>query len=159
MITVSICSVVKSITRRRTQPSIASTTSHHHLNRYLRGDKLPPRWLWEQVKDSIVTSPDEYLLFDDTVADKNYSCAIELVCRKSSGNAHAIIKGIGIVTCVDVNPDTEQFWIIDYRIFDKAGDGKSKLDHMREMFNHTREHKQVPFRIGLMDSQVAPRDP
>ncbi|MDQ3252954.1 MAG: transposase [Acidobacteriota bacterium] len=131
--------------------------SHDHLNRYLRGDKLTPRLLWEQVKDTIVTSPTGYLLFDDTVADKNYSFAIELVRRQYSGNAHAIIKGIGIVTCVYVNPETAQFWLIDYRIFDKAGDGKSKLDHMREMFDHTREHKQVAFRTVLMDSWYATR--
>jgi hypothetical protein len=131
--------------------------SHDHLNRYLRGDKLTPRLLWEQVKDSIIASPDGYLLFDDTVADKNYSFAIELVRRQYSGNAHAIIKGIGIVTCVYVNPVTAQFWIIDYRIFDKAGDGKTKLDHLREMFDHTREHKRLPFRTVLMDSWYATR--
>ena len=123
-----------------------------HLNRYLRGDKLTPRLLWEQVKDTISTAPDGYLLFDDTVADKNYSFAIELVRRQYSGNAHGIIKGIGIVTCVYVNAETEQFWIIDYRIFDKAGNGKSKLDHVREMFDHASEHKRLPFRTVLMDS-------
>ena len=32
-----------------------------------------------------------------------------------------------MVTCVYVNPDTEQHWIVDYRIFDPDGDGKSKL--------------------------------
>ncbi len=131
--------------------------SHDRLNRFLRGDKLTPRLLWEQVKNSIVTSPNGYLLFDDTVADKNYSFAIELVRRQYSGNAHGIIKGIGIVTCVYVNPETEQFWIIDYRIFDKAGDGKTKLDHVREMFDHAREHKQVPFGTVLMDSWYATR--
>jgi hypothetical protein len=52
---------------------------------------------------------------------------------------------------------TEQFWIIDYRIFDKAGDGKSKLDHVREMFDHTCEHKHLPFRTVLMDSWYATR--
>jgi hypothetical protein len=80
--------------------------SHDQLNRYLGGDKLTPRLLWEQVKTSIVTSPDGYLLFDDTVADKNYSFAIELVRRQYSGNVHGIIKGIGIVTCAYVNPET-----------------------------------------------------
>ena len=35
--------------------------SHDRLNRYLRNDKLRPRLVWEQVKDSIVTSPDGYL--------------------------------------------------------------------------------------------------
>jgi len=131
--------------------------SHDHLNRFLRGDKLTPRLLWEQVKDTIVTAPTGYLLFDDTVADKNYSFAIELVRRQYSGNAHAIIKGIGIVTCIYVKPATEQFRIIDYRIFDKGGDGKSKLDHIREMFDHTRAHKQLEFRTVLMDSWYATR--
>ncbi len=131
--------------------------SHDHLNRYLRGDKLTPRLVWEQVKGSIVTSPAGYVLFDDTVADKNYSFAIELVRRQYSGNTKSIIKGIGIVTCAYVNPETEQFWIIDYRIFDKGGDGLSKLDHVREMFDHTREHKHLPFRTVLMDSWYATR--
>jgi hypothetical protein len=27
-----------------------------------------------------------------------------------------------------------QFWVIDYRIFDPDGDGLTKLDHLREMF-------------------------
>lgn len=131
--------------------------SHDQLNRFLRGDKLTPRLLWEQVKDSIVTSTDGYLLFDDTVADKNYSFAIELVRRQYSGNTKSIIKGIGIVTCVYVNPETDQFWIVDYRIFDKAGDGRSKLDHLRAMFDHTREQKQLPFRTVLMDCWYATR--
>jgi len=131
--------------------------SHDHLNRYLGGDKLRPRLLWEQVKDSIVTSPNGYLLLDDTVADKNYSFAIELVRRQYSGNTKSIIKGIGIVTCVYVNAATNQFWIIDYRIFDKDGDGKTKLDHVREMFDHAREHKRLPFGTVLMDSWYATR--
>jgi hypothetical protein len=87
--------------------------SHDRLNRYLRADKLRPRLVWEQVKDSSVASPDAYLLFDDTVADKNYSHSIELVRRQYSGNTHSLIKGVGIVTCVYVNPETEQCWLID----------------------------------------------
>src|SRR5215216_6095542 len=73
--------------------------SHDRLNRYLGGDKLTPRLLWEQVKDTITTSPDGYLLFDDTVADKNYSFSIESVRRQYSGNTKSLTKGIGIVTC------------------------------------------------------------
>jgi len=131
--------------------------SHDQLNRFLRGDKLTPRLLWEQVKDTIVTTPCGYLLFDDTVADKNYAFSIELVRRQYSGNTKSIIKGIGIVTCVYVNPETEQFWVIDYRIFDPAGDGKTKLSHVREMFDHAIEHIQLEFRTVLMDSWYATR--
>ncbi len=50
-----------------------------------------------------------YLIFDDAVLDKSYSQCIELVRRQWSGNAKAVIKGIGVVACVDVNPETDQF--------------------------------------------------
>ena len=132
--------------------------SHDQLNRFLRNDKLKPRLVWEQVKDSIVFSENGYLLFDDTVADKNYSFAIELVRRQYSGNTKSIIKGIGIVTCVYVNPETNQFWLINYRIFVPEADGKSKLDHVREMFDNAIEYKKLPFRYVLMDSWYAAKE-
>lgn len=131
--------------------------SHDQLNRYLRDDKLTPRLVWEQVKGLVVMSSDGYLLFDDTVADKNYSREIEVVRRQYSGNAKAVIRGIGIVTCVYVNPETAQFWVIDYRIFDPDRDGKTKLDHVREMFDHTMQHKRLSFRCVLMDAWYATR--
>jgi hypothetical protein len=132
--------------------------SHDQLNRYLGADKLRPRFVWEQVTDSIVTSADGYLLFDDTVADKNYSHSIELVRRQYSGNTKSIIKGVGIVTCVYVNPEAAQFWLIDYRLFAPADDGKTKLDHVREMFDHALEHKGLPFSTVLMDSWYAAKE-
>lgn len=96
----------------------------------MAGERLSPRLTLENVKGQVVRTPNRFLIFDDTVADKNYSHEIELVRRQYSGNAHGVIKGIGIVTCVYVNPDMDQFWIIDYRIYDPDGDGKTKLDHM-----------------------------
>ncbi len=32
-----------------------------------------------------------------------------------------------MISCVYVNPETGQFWVIDYRIYDPEGDGKSQL--------------------------------
>jgi hypothetical protein len=80
-----------------------------------------------------VQPPIGFIVFDDTVADKNFSHEMKLVQRQYSGNAHGIIKGIGIVTCVYVNPELGQFLIIDYRIYDPDGDGKTKLDHVQDM--------------------------
>ena len=74
--------------------------SHDQLNRFLRDDQLKPALLWQQVKDSMVLSPNAYLLCSDTVADKNYAFASELARQQYSGNAKAVSKGIGIVTCV-----------------------------------------------------------
>jgi DDE family transposase len=131
--------------------------SHDQLNRYLRDDKLTPRTVWEQTKGQIVTSPAGHLIFDDTVADKNYSQAIELVRRQWSGNTHSVIRGIGIVTCIYVNPELNQFWLIDYRIFAPAEDGKSKLEHAKEMFDLVIHSKQLEFRCVLMDTWYATR--
>jgi hypothetical protein len=74
--------------------------SHDALKRYLEGEKLSPKLTWENVQTQMLQTPKGFLIFDDTVADKNFSQQIELVRRQYSGNAHGIIKGIGIVTCV-----------------------------------------------------------
>jgi hypothetical protein len=59
------------------------------------------------------------------------------------------------VNCVYFNPDTDQYWVIDYRIYDKTIDGKTKLDHVQDMLSHIVEHKQLLFKAVLMDSWYA----
>jgi len=90
--------------------------SHDQIKRYLAREKFTPRLVWENVANQGVGSSKGYVVFDDTVVDKQHSLAIELVRRKYSGNAHGVIKGIGVVTCVYINPELAQFWLIDYRI-------------------------------------------
>jgi len=135
-----------------------TTFSHDKLNRYLAGDKITPHLVWENVKEQVVQSVNGYIVFDDTVADKNYSYQIELVRRQYSGNAQGVIKGVGVVTCVYVNPATDQFWIIDYRIYDPDGDGKTKLDHLHDMLTNCEYQKQLQFYAVLMDSWYATKD-
>ena len=79
--------------------------SHDAVNRYLAGDQIRPRLVWENVQEQVVQTPEGYLVFDDTIMDKDFSAKIELVRRQYSGNAHGLVKGIGVVTCVYVNPD------------------------------------------------------
>ncbi len=131
--------------------------SHDSINRYLRGEKLSPRLLWEQVQHTLELDPQGYVLFDDTVLDHSFGPSIEIVRRQWSGNKKRVIKGIGLVTCVYVNPRTEQFWVIDYRIFDPDTDGKSKLDHVREMLRIA-QHRQLPFQTVLMDAWYATKE-
>ena len=56
-----------------------------------------------------------------------------------------VISGIGVVTCVYVNPVEDRFWLIDCRIYDPEGDGKTKLDHVKEMLSNLVSHKKLPF--------------
>jgi hypothetical protein len=64
---------------------------------------------------------------------------------------------MGLVSCVYINPKTQHFWVIDYRIFDPDRDAKSKLDHVKEMLRSA-EHRRLAFRAVLMDSWYATKD-
>lgn len=130
----------------------ARSWSHDTINRFLRRDKITPRLLWQNVQDEVIPHQDAYLLFDDTVLDKRYSRKIEPARRQWSGNAKQVVEGIGVVTCVYVNPELDRFWIIDYRIYAPDTDGKSKIDHLQEMLAHTDQQKKLPFATVLMDS-------
>ena len=129
--------------------------SHDMANRYLSGDEIRPRLVWENIQSEVRLTPYGFLVFDDTVIDKNFSHHIELVRRQYSGNAHGLIKGIGVVTCVYVNPQIDQFWIIDYRIYDPEGDGKTKLEHMQDMLLNCVYQKSLDFWAVLMDTWYA----
>ena len=129
--------------------------SHDRINRFMRENKLTPHELRQMVREELILSENGYILFDDTVLDKSHSFAIELVRRQWSGNAKKVIKGIGIVTCVYVNPDIDRFWVIDYRIFDPERDGRSKIDHLLEMWRTILYVEQIPFQTVLIDSWYA----
>lgn len=81
--------------------------------------------------------------------------SIELVRRQYSGNEHRVIRGIGLISCLYVHSTTGQFWVIDYRLYNPDGDGKSKLDHVQEMLKQAVYAKQLPFKVVLMDSWYA----
>lgn len=131
--------------------------SHDTINRYLKGEKLSPRLLFEQVEGLLEHDRDAHLIFDDTVLEKSFGPEIEPTRRQWSGNEKEVIRGIGVLSCVYVNPKTEHFWVIDYRIFDPDSDGKSKPDHVREMLGLV-EHRALEFSTVLMDSWYASRE-
>ena len=127
---------------------------HDNVQYFLKTTRFTPRQLWQQVQREFIGSVRGYVLFDDTVLDKRHSQRIELVRRQYSGNAHGIIKGIGLVNCVYVNPEIEQYWLLDYRLFAPEVDGKSKLEHVADMLAQLAA-RQIPYRTVLMDSWYA----
>ena len=129
--------------------------SHDAINYYLKREKLTPRLLWENVKDVIELDANGYIIFDDSILDKRYSKEIEMVRKQYSGNEHGIIKGIGVVSCVYVNPKVQRFWVIDYRIFNPDVDGKTKIDHVKDMLQNLVYQKLLPFDTVLMDTWYA----
>ena len=132
--------------------------SHDMANRYLADDEVRPSTVWENIKAQVISTPYGFFVFDDTVIDKNFSRQMELVRSQYSGNEHRVIKGIGVVTCVYVNPQLDQFWIIDYRIYDPDGDGKTKLDHLQDMLLNCIYQKHLDFWAVLMDTWYATKE-
>jgi hypothetical protein len=102
-----------------------------------------------------MTDDNGYVIFDDSVLDKRYSEEIEIVRRQYSGNEHGVLKGIGVVSCVYVNPKLQRFWVVDYRIFNPDADGKTKIDHVKDMLQNLVYHKLLPFDTVLMDTWYA----
>ena len=129
--------------------------SHDQLNRFLRNENISSSELWHVVQDDIVYDDDGYIVFDDVVISKPHAKEIEVLRSQWSGSDKKVVKGIGIVTCLYVNPKTYEYWIIDYRIFDKDHDGKTKIDHLLEMLRNAYFKKQIAFRTVLMDAWYA----
>jgi hypothetical protein len=127
---------------------------HNSVYRYLKHEKLTPRLIWEKARQTLVQSPDGYLIFDDTVVDKSYSFEIEGARRQYSGNAHGVVKGIGVVNLVYYNAESDRYWIIDYRLFDPDRDGKTKLEHVNDMLDSV-ARRNLQFRTVLMDAWYA----
>ncbi len=132
--------------------------SHDAINRYLMTDDVSQTAVWQSVAHLVRRSGNACLIFDDSVLDKRHSFKIERVRSQYSGNEHGVVKGIGVVNCLYVNLDTNDYWIIDWRVYNPPGDGKTKLDHVRDMFADAIASKHLPFRAVLMDSWYATKD-
>ena len=127
---------------------------HNSIYRYLKNEKLSPRLIWENVKDEIIYSDNGKIIFDDCVLPKKHSRKIEGTKNQYAGCEKGLVRGIGIVNCIYYNPDTTEYWLIDYRMYDPPIDGKSKLDHMKEMLGMI-QHRKITFSDVLMDTWYA----
>lgn len=103
---------------------------HDRVTRWLASTRLSPRVLWEHV-EPLVERTAGYLIADDSVLDKSRGPHVELAQLQYSGAEHGLVHGIDLVSLVwahdgNVIP-------VDYRIFAKSVDGKTKHDHFRQL--------------------------
>jgi hypothetical protein len=125
--------------------------SHDRITRFLANSSLDPKTIYHKTTQLITFSPKGYLIFDDSVIDKNSSSKIEMVRKQWSGNKHKVIKGIGLIGCVYYNPDIDEFWLLDYRLYDIETDGKKKTDHMLDMLDEF-EKSDISYQTVLCDA-------
>jgi len=105
--------------------------SHDSISRWLEEANCRPKEVWEESKEFVLSSSG-VLIVDDTVLDKNRSRKVELVRWQYSGNAHDVIRGIGVVKLL-WQGDNGEYCPADFRIYNPPEDDKTKNDHFREM--------------------------
>lgn len=129
--------------------------SHDVVGNYLKRERLTARHLWELAQGLIDDHPNAYLIIDDSVQDKRYSRSIELVKRQYSGAEGGLVRGIGVVNLVHTTGKEGAHYPIDFRIYAKEADGKTKNDHFQEMLLRALDEKQIQAKTILFDNWYA----
>lgn len=131
-------------------------TSHDAINDHLRRGRVTARDLWALAEPLITNRAAAYLIVDDSVQEKPHSRAIELVKRQYSGNAHGLVKGIGIVNLV--HSAGAEYYPIDFRVYAPHVDGLTKNDHFRDLLRRAYGEKEIRAGTILFDSWYAAAD-
>jgi hypothetical protein len=127
--------------------------SHDAVSDFLAKQTVTARELYELVSPLLNDSEMAYLIIDDSVQDKRYSTKIELTHCQYSGAEHGLVRGIGVVNLL--HSDGREYYPIDFRIYAKGVDGKTKNDHFRELFLAAITTKNLKAKTVLFDSWYA----
>ncbi|UJS17792.1 MAG: transposase [Candidatus Jettenia sp.] len=110
--------------------------SHDSISRFLASSNFTPSQVWNQVKP-LVDKTTGYVICDDTLLDKRYSKANELAKKQYSGKEHKVMNGISLVNLLWTKGD--EFIPIDYRVYQRENDDKTKNDHFRDMLQRAKQ--------------------
>src|SRR5438445_39245 len=138
----------------RCQPQGINAPAHDAFTRLLHRLEPSADVLWNEVA-SQVRCHGGWLILDDTVLDKPYARRMDLVGYVWSGKHQRVVKGIDLLTLLWT--DGDRHLPCDYRLYDKAGDGKTKNEHFRELLCRARERGFQPDCV-LFDSWYATLD-
>ena len=131
----------------RVQPERPRAPAHDSFTRLLHRLEPDPEELWREV-EPLVDRNRGVLVVDDTVLDKPHAHHMQLVTHQWSGRHGGVARGIGLITLVWT--DGDRIVPIDYRIYNKVVDGKTKNDHLRDMLAEAKRRGFAP-RCVLFD--------
>jgi hypothetical protein len=114
----------------RVQPKSKDAPKHDAFTRLLLRLQPDAETLWQEAHTQIDLKAG-ILVLDDSTLEKPYSEFNALVYRHWSGKQKAVVSGINLITLLWT--DGVRCVPVDYRIFDKDRDGKTKNDHFAEM--------------------------
>ena len=116
----------------RSDPSRLMPAAHDSYNRLLHRLEPDPETLFQEV-EPLIDKQKGVLVIDDSTLDKPYAQKIKPVSHHWSGKHHAVVKGINLISMVW--SDGDLLMPVDYRVYDKDGDKKTKNDHFQEMLD------------------------
>lgn len=122
--------VVSATEAARVPPARLLAPAHDSFTRLLHRLEPDPDTLWAEVRPSIRPMTG-VLVIDDSALDKPRAKHIALVGYHWSGNRHAVVRGINLITTL--RSDGDRLYPCDYRVYPKEGDGKTKSDHFADL--------------------------
>jgi hypothetical protein len=125
----------------RAQPEQASPPAHDAFTRLLHRLEPDPATLWAEAAP-LVARRRGILVLDDSTLDKPYARKIGLLTRHWSGKHRRVVQGINLLTLLWTDGDA--LIPCDYRLYDKANDGRSKNAHFRAMLAAAQERGFAP---------------
>jgi hypothetical protein len=131
-----------------------SGISHDSITDFLKSQRLTAESVWMCAKTLIGDTEESFLIADDSVQEKPYARAIDLVYPHYSGNKHAVIRGIDIVNLVHSSGDGV-YYPVDYRIFAPEYERATKNDHFLAMLKEAFEVRRIRAKYVLFDSWYA----
>lgn len=114
----------------RVQPESTNAPAHDAFTRLLSRLEPDAETLWTEATTQIDLNSG-ILVLDDSTLEKPYSEFNALVYRHWSGKQKAVVNGINLITLLWT--DGVRCVPVDYRVFDKDRNGKTKNDHFAEM--------------------------
>jgi len=138
----------KNATMTEASRTRAQLVAHDSYRRLLLSLEPSSQALWEEVEGE-VDLEDGLLVLDDSTLDKPYGPKIELVVKHWSGKHRRVVDGINLITLLWTNGEVAI--PVDYRIYDRPRDGKTKNDHFTEMLEKAHERGFQP-KMVLFDS-------
>lgn len=114
----------------RVQPESTNAPAHDAFTRLLTRLEPDSETLWLEAQTQ-VDLKSGILVLDDSTLEKPYSRFNAIVYRHWSGKQKEVVEGINLITLLWT--DGVRCVPVDYRIFDKDRDGKTKNDHFAEM--------------------------
>ncbi|HYQ93107.1 MAG TPA: transposase [Candidatus Competibacteraceae bacterium] len=125
----------------RVQPEKPMVPTHDAFTRLLHRLEPDAATLWREAAGQVERHHGIWVV-DDSTLDKPYAKKIDLVQRHWSGKHHAVVEGINLITLLWTEGD--RHLPVDYRLYDKAGDGLTKHDHFQALLKTAHQRGFVP---------------